>query len=127
MTDACAMPKLKRPDIAEEVLTAIRGAARVGSLDDDAPEQRSFLTAYQILERLPAAIRNKLIKAHGKADHGDGNYVSAATFVARTAMTIPSVATAWLDTKGLSILVDGKPVVGGSPVCALYSLRESDD
>ncbi len=118
------MAKLKPSDIKEAILKVIRGAATVGSLDSP-EEQASFLTAYKILDRLPKAMRTQLLKEHGKPRATAASYFSAAMFVAQSAARLEEVEVRWLDTNGLSILLNGKEVSGASPVCALYGVRRA--
>jgi len=68
-------------------------------------ERPNFLTTYQILERLPHVIRDRLIAERTTGGRGSGVHYSAITVVAQAASLIPGVVTEYLDTVGLSAQV----------------------
>jgi hypothetical protein len=104
-------------DIVEEVRAVLLNARR-GDW-----ERPNFLTTYQILERLPAAMRDQLIAERTMGGRGSGVNYSAVTVVAQAAALIAGVVTEYLDTVGLSAQVAGQPVSPGFEVCAVFRLE----
>ena len=82
-----------------------------------------YVTAYQILHRLPAAIQSKLIAGRGRPGAHSGRYYTSATDVAKAAEMLVRTGKAektWLDTKDLRLECEGKTIEAGNPSCALY-------
>lgn len=86
----------------------------------------SFLTAYQILDRLPKELRQRLIDERRIGGAGAGVYYSAASVVADAAERVPGVIVNYLDTASLQFQIDGHPVAltAGNTVCGIYRLDE---
>lgn len=112
--------EVRPEEIVEDVRRVLQGAARGKG---PAP---NYLTAYQILNRLPADIRMRLVADHGRGGRGEGHHY-AATGVVKNALkrliNENSVEIVYLDTGGLQLIIDGEPVEAGNRVCALYRVR----
>lgn len=115
------MPDLKPSDITDDVrrvlLTAHRGKGN----------HTQFLTAYQILDRLPDGIRSRLIGERTGGGTGAGTTFAAPSVVSRAARMVPGVQVEYMDSVGISIQVAGQPVVPSYEVCGLYRLLQMDD
>ena len=103
-------------DIADEVRAVLR-SAHVGK-----GTERRFLTAYQILERLPAPLRDEVIADRGLPGKGGGSNYSAASLIADAAESLHGVETAFLDCGGITFSVGKHEVVPGYPLCGLYRI-----
>jgi hypothetical protein len=110
------MPNVMPSEIVNEV-RAVLAAAAPGK-----GTQPSFLTAYQILERLDVALRTRLIQERTHGGKGAGVGYSAPSVVADAAQMVPGVVVGFLDTAGLGISVDGQPVKPSYSVCGIYRL-----
>ena len=85
-----------------------------------------FLTAYQVLNRLPEKVRNELTKNYGlSVGYNAGYRYSAATYVAQTLERMKKdVEITYLDNDELLVeLWDGTQVRPGNSLCALYRIR----
>ena len=111
------MPKLMPSDIKEEVKAVLKNMPIHSS-------GRSYLTAYQILERLSSTTRDRLMNERGTPGLGSGQYYAAASPVSDAAEMISDIDIAFLETSSLSItLKDGKDIVPGNKDVGLYRLR----
>lgn len=85
-----------------------------------------FLTAYQILDRLPKATRDLLYNAYGGVGGGTNHNYGAATRVAEVAAEIVGPELRYLDTGGLQFQVADNPtgptVPAGFELCGLFRL-----
>lgn len=112
------MAKVEADEIARKVEEVLRMASTgKGS-------QRGFLTAYQILNRLPAAARDRLTAEYGSRSGKDaGRPFGPASRVAQVAADLPGVEQRYLDTAGLQFNV-GQPdeIEAGYNLCALFRL-----
>lgn len=72
-----------------------------------------FLTAYQILDRLPAATRDRLIAEQTLGGRGAGVSYAAPSVVSDAAEKLPGIAISWIDTRGLRLEIAGHEVVPG--------------
>jgi hypothetical protein len=104
-------------DIVEYVRTVLLNARR-----GEWPRP-NFLTTYQILERLPPALRDQLIAERTSGGRGAGVNFSAVTLVAKAAALIPGVVTEYMDCVGISVEVNGQTLSPGFDVCALFRLE----
>ena len=113
------MSKLKPKDIRDEVRNVLEGTHI-----DTGGRGRSFLTAYQILERLPPAMRAQLIRERGTPGSGAGTYYAAASVVSDAAeMLKPYIEIRFLDTSLLKIMLEnGTEIEPGNPNVGLYRL-----
>jgi hypothetical protein len=84
--------------------------------------ERPFLTAYQILNRLPKALRLQIITERKRPGKGAQVHFAAASLVSKAAAGLPGVEITYLDTRGLGFHVDGALVAAGYGVCGLYRL-----
>jgi hypothetical protein len=82
-----------------------------------------FLTAYQILSRLPEGLRAQLIAERGRGGKGAAVYYAAPSVVSDAAERLPGIEVQYLDTGGLKLIIEGHELDAGSPVCGLYRLR----
>ena len=86
---------------------------------------REFVTAYQIFEWLPEAIKEELTSKYSKVGAGSGHYYTAITHVTKAAgMLKRKVKQEWLDTRMLSVKCRNKPIRPGNQYCALYRLKK---
>lgn len=117
------MSKLMPTDVKDEVRRVLE------EMHVDSSERRlgrSYITAYQILERLKPAIRDQLIKERGTPGSGAGKYYAAASVVSDAAeMMKPDVEITFLDASSLNIMLqDGtRLVTPGNPNVGLYRLK----
>jgi hypothetical protein len=87
-------------------------------------EGRDFLTAYQILNRLPVATRDALFAQHGeRSGKGAGRPVTPARAVADALGTMDDVQRERLNTADLAFTIAGVEVEAGAATCGLYRLR----
>lgn len=85
-------------------------------------EHPHYLTAYQILERVPDGIRNTLIDELGKPGRHAGKHRTAVGPIKDAARRIAEVD--YLDARGLSFEYgEGEELSSGYPVIGLYRLR----
>lgn len=106
-------------DIKDEVRAVLNG------IQKDSKYGRSYLTAYQILEKLQK--RDQIIKERGMPGQGGGNYYAAANVVSDAAkMLDPDIDIKFLDTSSLKIMLkDGTNIVTpGNPNVGLYRLKK---
>jgi hypothetical protein len=103
-------------DIKEEVKAVLKNMPIHSS-------GRSYLTAYQILERLPSTTRDRLMKERGTPGLGSGKYYAAASVVSDAAEMISNIEIALLETSSLSIkLRSGEDIEPGNKNVGLYRL-----
>jgi uncharacterized membrane protein YgcG len=108
------MPKLMPSDIKDEVKDVLENMRSRG---------HSYLTAYQILERLPDTTRDRLIAERGVPGLKSGNYYAAANVVSDAAEMISNIEISFLETSSLSItLKDGTDITPGNANVGLYRL-----
>lgn len=117
------MASLHDPEIVQAIVAVLQRAC-VGK-----GSHPGFLTAYQILRRLPEGIRTALEREYDVAGgKGSGRHYSAATHIARTAARIPDVEQCPLDTGGLQFELHDEStndpdVEAGYGLCALFRLN----
>lgn len=111
------MPNLMPSDITDAVETVLRNAAHG---DQGRP---NFLTAYQILDRLPTEIGNRLIAERTLGGEGAGVSYGAPSVVADSAQMLPGIEIEFIDNRGLQIEVAGHWLRSGFEICAVYRLR----
>jgi hypothetical protein len=113
--DAASSPvRLGPADIVDEV-RAVLAAARYGK-----GNRPNYLTAFQILNRLPPATRDRLIRERGEGGAGTGEY--AAPSVVSRAARMAGAEVEYLDSVGLSMQVAGHAVAPTYEVCGVYRL-----
>src|SRR5947209_19638373 len=115
------MPDLMPSDIAGEVRQVLVAARRGKG------NRPNFLTAYQILERLPAATRERLIAERTEGGRQIGTSFAAPSVVSRAARLMPDVEIEYMDSVGLSVQVAGRALVPSNEVWGLYRLAVVDD
>ena len=111
------MDNLMPSDITSEVETVLRDAARA---DGDQPY---FLTAYQILDRLPNDLRARLIQERTIGGHGAGVKYAAPSVVSEAAQMLPDIEIDFIDNVGMQIEVAGRRLTPGFEVCGIYRLK----
>jgi hypothetical protein len=85
----------------------------------------SYLTAYQILERLSSETRERLIAERGDPGLGSGNYYAAASAVSDAAEMLADKEIAFLETSSLRItLKNGTEITPGNQNVGLYRLQK---
>jgi hypothetical protein len=94
------------------------------------PDERVFMTAYQILSFMDDNVRDFLVQTEGLSGRGAGSYNSAASAVAKMliAMSVSDpdeLDIAMLDARRLRLELEGQgPIEPGSNYgCGLYRLR----
>ena len=107
------------PDVRNVLATANKGKGK----------EPHYLTAYQILDRLPALVRDQLIVEKGLPGSGAGVYHAAATVVRHALLhhLRGEVEYTYFDNVGATFEVAGHQIRGGNSVCGLYKLRPSED
>ena len=83
---------------------------------------RSFLTAYQILERLTSTTRDRLIAERGTPGLGSGNYYAAASVVSDAAEMVSEIEIAFLETSSLSVSLANNDIAPGNKNVGLYRI-----
>lgn len=112
------MSHLMPTDIVNEVAAVLRQAAHGDGTEPN------YLTAYQILDRLPTDIRDRLIRERTIGGQGAGVAYAAPSVVSDAAEKVPGIQIEYLATRGLVIEVAGQQLRPGFEVCGLYRLRE---
>ena len=114
------MPKVQADEIRGDIVDVLLNASCSSGGDV------GFLTAYQILDRLPKATRDLLYNAYGGAGGGTHHNYGAATRVAEVAAEIVGPDLRHLDTGGLLFQVadnlTGPAVPAGRDLCGLFRL-----
>src|SRR5882724_729093 len=84
----------------------------------------NFITAYQILDRLPAELRDRLIHERTIGGRGAGVAYAAPSLVSDAAETLKAegLEIAYMDTAGLSLTIAGQTIQPGYEDCGLYRL-----
>lgn len=108
--------KLMPSDIVGEVERVLRGGAAGKGL------YPVYLTAYQILEALPQAIRDRLIAERGMPGQGSGSHYGAAGVVGKAAMMLRGIEIAYVQSQSMVFEVDGTIIRPGYHVCGIYRL-----
>jgi hypothetical protein len=104
-------------DIVDQVRSVLQNANRGKG---DIP---NYLTAFQILERLPPQLRDQLIAERGIGGRGCGTSYAAPSVVSDAAeMLGEHVKIEYMDSTGVSVQVAGQAVTPSNEVCALYRL-----
>ena len=107
-------PMLMTTDILPHVRQVLELASRGKGTDP------TFFTSYQILDRLPATVRDRIIQERGLGGRGSGTSYSASSLVGDAAERVEGVIVSYLDTSGLTAAVSGQTVAPGNAVCGLY-------
>lgn len=113
------MPNLMPGDILEDVRQVLLAASQgKGSTP-------AFLTAYQILDRLRADVRDRLIRERTLGGRGAGVAYAAPSVVSDAAekLRTEGLEIAYIDTAGLTLTVAGQVSQPGYTICGLYRLR----
>ena len=92
----------------------------------------NYLTAYQILERLPSPLRDRLIAERGKPGQGNGQRYTAVTVVTQAAGQICTAEDAeksliYIDGGNIYFEVGQDLIPAGHEACACYRIRERAD
>ena len=109
------MDELKPTDVVEDV-RAVLASARKGKGD-----RPNYLTAFQILDRLPDALRARLIGERTEGGRAAGTVFAAPSVISRAAR-MAGAEVEYLDSIGLSVLVAGQAVTPSYEVCGVYRL-----
>lgn len=111
------MPNLMPTDIKNEVETVLRNTAQGNQ------NQANFLTAYQILDRLPPLIRDRLIRERTIGGGNIGVNYAAPSVVSDAAEMIAGITIDYLDNRNMKIFVAGQELIPSAEVCGIYRLR----
>ena len=106
------MPRDITGDV-QQVLAAARAGKGV---------RPNFLTAYQILDRLPVTIRDRLIAERTLGGRGSGVSYAAPSVVSDAAEMLPGIVIEYMDSVGVAVSVAGQQLMPSNPVCGLYRL-----
>jgi len=82
-----------------------------------------YLTAYQILLRLPETMRKRLVTERGKPGKNSGSSYSAASVVETACRLLPNIEIAYLNTDNLLISSDAGNIAPGNQICGTYKVR----
>ena len=113
------MANLMPSDIVDEVRQVLSRAIDANRYG------RSYLTAYQILDRLPAPIRNRLIAERTAGGRGAGVSYAAPSVVSDAAETLPDIEIMAVESGGITIQVAGQGIAPGASAVGLYRLTHS--
>jgi hypothetical protein len=105
-------------EIVEDVSNVLRSAAC-----GKGNRQPGFLSAIQILERLPTALKARLIEEHGPPGRESGSHSTATHVVEKSLRMLVNAGQAHkegMDSRGLQFQIDGEWVEPGYGLCALY-------
>lgn len=117
MSDLMPSEMLMPTDITAEVKQVLLASAQA---DGDCS---TFLTAYQILDRLPEDLRERIIGERGVGSRGWGKRYSAPSVVSDAAEKLPGIIVKYLDIRGMQIRVSDMILIAGSDVCGIYRLE----
>lgn len=91
--------------------------------------ERTYLTAYQIVDRLPERLRDRLIRERGRGGvRGEGGRDAGGSYaapgvVSDAAQMLPDIEIDFIETRDLTLIVGSQEIVPGSTqTCALYRL-----
>lgn len=91
--------------------------------------ERTFLTAYQIVDRLPEKLRNRLIRERGRGGvRGEGGRDAGVAYaapgvVSDAAQMLPDIEIDFIETRDLTLVVGTQEIIPGSTqTCALYRI-----
>src|SRR5260370_22968726 len=102
------MANLMPSNIVDEVRQVLQSAIDAGRYG------RCFLTAYQILERLPDSTRDRLIAERSRGGHGAGVHYAAPSVVSDAAEMLPGIEIMARDSRGLTIQFAAQPITPDS-------------
>lgn len=111
------MPDLKPKDLVGAVRKVLLAAEKGGG-------KPAFLTAYQILDRLPERTKRRLIRERGLGGKGTGHRYAAASVVSEAAQCVKGVIVAYLDVKEVMLTIDGQPVAPSPKVSGIFRLEK---
>ena len=111
------MARIESDDLEPHVVDVLRHAATGKGTT------HGFMTAYQILHRLPQKVQDRLADEYGQSGKRGGQPFGPASRVAQVAADIPGVSKEYLDTAGLQFDVgQADDVEAGYNLCALFQL-----
>mgnify|MGYP000658955378 CR=1 FL=1 len=103
-----------------EVIQAIRHV--IGHAAKGKGPHPQYVTAYQILDRLPTAMRAALIDEYGKSGAGAGDWTSAAKHIANLIKGMSGIDVEHFDTRGVEFRIGDEQPRAGYEVCGIYRL-----
>lgn len=112
------MPNLMPKDITAEVRQVLCSASRGKG------NRLNFLTAFQILDRLPAEIKERLIAERTRGGRGAGQSYAAPSVVSDAAEMLEGIVVEYVDSQGIEVTVAGQSVTPSNVVCGIYRLSE---
>ncbi len=104
-----------------EVQSAVRGVLEKTAVNKDG--LRCYLTAYQILDRLPDVLKKRLISERGLGGKETGVEYAATGVVSDAAELIKDIDIEYIDPKGMEFNVDNQQISSGGRYNGLYRLR----
>ena len=112
------MPDLKPSDLVPTVKRVLLNAEK------DRHGNPSFLTAYQILDRISPRKRRQLaFQRKGLGGKGTGNTYAAATVIAMAARMVPEATVAYLDVTGLELTLGGQQKKKSQKTFAIFRIE----
>jgi len=110
------MKSIKYTELIEDVKQVLLSALRIKA------SNICYLSAYQIVERLPPPIRSRLFGQKATGGKRIQHAKDAVEMVSSAASMIPGVITAYMDCSGMKATVAGIEVEPSHQICALYRL-----
>lgn len=83
----------------------------------------SYMTAYQIFEELPDAVKNQLLAQYGNSGKNANSYGSS-TYIANIAVKSNRIETAYLDCRNIQISINNSNIEPSGNTCGLFRLRQ---
>lgn len=114
------MSRLMPDDILDDVRVVM------SNVRHEHENESYFVTAYQVLARLPAAVRERLIQERGMPGAGSGVSYSSASLVSSALKNLAragEIEIAYMDCVGVMTKVNGQTIIPGYEVCGLYRRR----
>ena len=111
------MARVESPEIANQIISVLAQASTGKGTE------HGFLTAYQILNRMPEDIQQILRQQYGNSGKHGGQPFGAASRISQVADELQEVEKRYLDTGGLQFDV-GQPddVEAGYNLCAIFRI-----
>jgi 2-keto-4-pentenoate hydratase/2-oxohepta-3-ene-1,7-dioic acid hydratase in catechol pathway len=103
----------------DELVVAVRDVLEAAATGKGT--EPAYLTAYQILNRVPAAVRDALVAEYGGPGRGSGQNFSAASRIGQIAADVGEQA--YLDTGGVAFEVNGETVAPGYQIVSVFRAR----
>jgi len=90
------------------------------------PDTNPLITAYQILDRLPKKLQNKLIEERGYPGKDSGVFYASASLVSNAAEMIKDIEIKTLDISDMKLFCVNIEIKAGNPCVALYRIKTKE-